>query len=142
MKRSCLCASLGTMVMWGAGLRIHPERIELSGRDATQSFIVSYTDEYGYERDVTAECAPSNVARASMYEVKVTCRGVMASSPVLVKPEWRQPRISFLRDVGPIFTMSGCAGANCHGSIRGQRGFKLSLFGYEPKLDYEALTGG
>lgn len=52
------------------------------------------------------------------------------------------PSVSFIRDVSPIFTMSGCAGANCHGSIRGQRGFKLSLFGYEPKLDYEALTGG
>jgi hypothetical protein len=38
--------------------------------------------------------------------------------------------------------MSGCAGSNCHGSIRGQRGFKLSLFGYEPSLDYDAITGG
>jgi hypothetical protein len=54
----------------------------------------------------------------------------------------QQPGVSFIRDVSPIFTMSGCAGSNCHGSIRGQRGFKLSLFGYEPSLDYEALTGG
>jgi hypothetical protein len=38
--------------------------------------------------------------------------------------------------------MAGCAGSNCHGSIRGQKGFKLSLFGYEPALDYEAITGG
>lgn len=54
----------------------------------------------------------------------------------------QQPGVSFIRDVSPIFTMSGCAGSNCHGSIRGQRGFKLSLFGYEPSLDYQALTGG
>jgi hypothetical protein len=60
----------------------------------------------------------------------------------MVKPAARLAGISFVNDVSPIFTMSGCAGANCHGSIRGQRGFKLSLFGYEPKLDYEAIHGG
>src|SRR5260221_10461399 len=50
-----------------------------------------------------------------------------------------RPRLSFVRDVVPIFTMAGCAGSNCHGSIRGQKGFKLSLFGYEPSLDYDAI---
>src|SRR5947207_14207451 len=50
-----------------------------------------------------------------------------------------RPKLSFVRDVVPIFTMAGCAGSNCHGSIRGQKGFKLSLFGYEPNLDYEAI---
>ena len=50
------------------------------------------------------------------------------------------PRVSFLRDVIPILTKSGCAGSNCHGSIRGKNGFKLSLFGYDPDLDYVAIT--
>ena len=52
-----------------------------------------------------------------------------------------RPKLSFVRDVVPIFTMAGCAGSNCHGSIRGKEGFKLSLFGYEPELDYQAITG-
>jgi hypothetical protein len=47
---------------------------------------------------------------------------------------------SFVNDIVPIFTKSGCANSNCHGSIRGQAGFKLSLFGYEPELDYQAIT--
>src|SRR5260221_2039986 len=51
-----------------------------------------------------------------------------------------RPKLSFVRDVVPIFTMAGCANSNCHGSIRGQKGFKLSLFGYEPQLDFEAIT--
>ena len=42
---------------------------------------------------------------------------VRASGAVLKK--------SFVTDVAPIFTMGGGSGANCHGSIRGQRGFKL-----------------
>src|SRR2546427_12919245 len=50
-----------------------------------------------------------------------------------------RPKLSFVKDVVPIFTMAGCAGSNCHGSIRGQNGFKLSLFGYEPDLDFKAI---
>ena len=51
-----------------------------------------------------------------------------------------KPGVSFLRDVVPILTKGGCANSNCHGSIRGQNGFKLSLFGYDPDLDHEAIT--
>ena len=47
--------------------------------------------------------------------------------------------ISFVKDIVPIFTRAGCAGANCHGSIRGKGGFKLSLFGYEPDIDFAAI---
>jgi uncharacterized protein DUF1549/uncharacterized protein DUF1553 len=49
-------------------------------------------------------------------------------------------KLSFANDIVPIFTKSGCANSNCHGSIRGQAGFKLSLFGYEPQLDYQAIV--
>ena len=52
----------------------------------------------------------------------------------------QQPKLSFVKDIVPIFTKSGCANSNCHGSIRGQAGFKLSLFGYEPDLDYNAIV--
>src|SRR2546423_5788342 len=51
-----------------------------------------------------------------------------------------KPKLSFVKDIVPIFTKSGCANSNCHGSIRGQAGFKLSLFGYEPDLDYNAIV--
>ncbi len=52
----------------------------------------------------------------------------------------RADQPSFVNDIVPIFTKSGCANSNCHGSIRGQAGFKLSLFGYEPELDYQAIS--
>src|SRR5437879_13265101 len=51
-----------------------------------------------------------------------------------------KPKLSFAKDIVPIFTKCGCANSNCHGSIRGQAGFKLSLFGYEPDLDYDAIV--
>ena len=59
--------------------------------------------------------------------------------PLAAAPS-EKPKLSFVKDIVPIFTKSGCANSNCHGSIRGQAGFKLSLFGYEPDLDYEAIV--
>ena len=61
-------------------------------------------------------------------------------SAALAAAAGEKPKLSFVKDIVPIFTKSGCANSNCHGSIRGQAGFKLSLFGYEPDLDYDAIV--
>jgi len=50
------------------------------------------------------------------------------------------PRIAFGTDVGPILTKLGCNGGGCHGKASGQNGFRLSLLGFEPEFDYEALV--
>ncbi len=63
-----------------------------------------------------------------------------AEAAAAAKPGAAKKRLSFVKDIVPIFTKSGCAGSNCHGSIRGQAGFKLSLFGYEPDIDYAAIV--
>ena len=47
---------------------------------------------------------------------------------------------SFLNDVVPLFTRFGCNQGACHGKGAGQNGFRLSLRGYAPELDYEWLT--
>jgi hypothetical protein len=46
---------------------------------------------------------------------------------------------NFLRDVAPILNKTGCTSGPCHGSAKGKNGFKLSLRGYDPQFDYEAL---
>ncbi len=46
---------------------------------------------------------------------------------------------SFTRHVVPRFNKVGCGNRSCHGSFQGQGGFRLSLFGYDPGLDYEQL---
>src|SRR5436305_145327 len=50
-----------------------------------------------------------------------------------------QEKVSFLRDVAPILNKVGCTSGTCHGAAKGKNGFKLSLRGYDPQLDYEAL---
>jgi hypothetical protein len=47
---------------------------------------------------------------------------------------------SFELDVMPILSKAGCNGGGCHGAIAGKAGFRLSLFGYDPKSDYITIT--
>ena len=49
------------------------------------------------------------------------------------------PKVNFLRDVAPILNKAGCTSGPCHGAAKGKNGFKLSLRGYDPQFDYEAL---
>ncbi len=46
----------------------------------------------------------------------------------------------FQRHVVPLLGKLGCNGRACHGSFQGQGGFRLSLFGYDFKMDYEGLS--
>ena len=48
--------------------------------------------------------------------------------------------VSFTNDVEPTLTRLGCNEGACHGSQFGKDGFKLSLFGVDNQLDYDALT--
>jgi hypothetical protein len=48
--------------------------------------------------------------------------------------------LDYVLDVAPVLTKSGCNTGECHGAATGQGGFRLSLLGYDPKLDYERLT--
>ncbi len=72
---------------------------------------------------------------------KVAARvgGLSAEAAVVVNPPvataW-----DFAADIAPIFSKLGCNNSNCHGAINGQNGFKLSLFGYDPDEDYEAVV--
>lgn len=50
-----------------------------------------------------------------------------------------QPAVNFLRDVAPVLNKTGCTSGPCHGAAKGKNGFKLSLRGYDPQFDYEAL---
>src|SRR5690554_1255648 len=49
--------------------------------------------------------------------------------------------ISFTHDVMPVLTKAGCNVGVCHAKAGGgQKGFQLSLLGFEPLEDYEHLV--
>jgi hypothetical protein len=55
-------------------------------------------------------------------------------------PQEDRPAIDFPNDVLPHLTRLGCNAGSCHGSATGQKGFKLSLLGYDAAADYAAIT--
>src|SRR5499433_426433 len=59
--------------------------------------------------------------------------------PLAAQQDVPRPRVTFLRDVAPILNKVGCTAGACHGAAKGKNGFKLSLRGYDPRFDYEAL---
>lgn len=63
-----------------------------------------------------------------------------ANAPVILKAIRLDEEISFKNDVMPTLTKAGCNTGGCHGAARGQDGFHLSLFGYDPDGDYDRIT--
>jgi len=70
--------------------------------------------------------------------VLVKAAGREAKLPVEVQDAAGQP-VQFVRDVAPVLSKAGCNQGTCHGSAKGKNGFKLSLRGYDPQFDYQAL---
>lgn len=50
------------------------------------------------------------------------------------------PAVSFRNDVMAVLSKAGCNAGTCHGNKNGKGGFKLSLRGQDPELDYASLT--
>jgi hypothetical protein len=48
--------------------------------------------------------------------------------------------LNFENDIVPILSRYGCNSSGCHGKAEGQNGFKLSVFGFDPGADYQALA--
>jgi hypothetical protein len=46
----------------------------------------------------------------------------------------------FRKHLVPLLSRLGCNGRACHGSFQGQGGFRLSLFGYDFKMDHDELS--
>jgi len=73
-------------------------------------------------------------ARVSCWKIfSAVCLAACASVAEASEP-------SFELDVMPILSKAGCNGGGCHGAMAGKAGFRLSLFGYDPKSDYLAIT--
>jgi hypothetical protein len=49
-----------------------------------------------------------------------------------------EPRFS--RHIVPLFSRLGCNAGACHGAVKGQNGFRLTLFGADPTLDHARVV--
>ncbi len=73
-------------------------------------------------------------------EVVVRVAGHEKRIPVKVTGSMEPRHFNFENDIVPLLSKMGCNASGCHGKAEGQNGFKLSVFGFDPQADYDALT--
>ncbi|MDF1825155.1 MAG: PSD1 and planctomycete cytochrome C domain-containing protein [Verrucomicrobiales bacterium] len=132
-----------------------PQDINLEKKRDTQSVVVMATYDDDTTLDVTANATftfgdPSLIAlktrnhfipvKDGKTELSIKVADKSVKLPVSVTQAAEDRPISFNLDVMPVFMREGCNTGACHGSARGQDGFMLSLFGYDPDGDHFRLT--
>ncbi len=147
----------GELISELQALRLVPEHPTLWGAKASQRFVVLGTFADGLERDVTAHAVLtlSDPTLATIDSgARVTVRadgacdliaqvgGCKASTRVQFEGSSQTLPFSFARDIGQILTKRGCNTSDCHGSVKGQKGFKLSLNASYPQEDYKWIIEG
>ena len=72
--------------------------------------------------------------------ITVEAAGRSHSIRVIVRDFDETRPLHFANDIVPLLTRHGCNAGGCHGKASGQNGFKLSLFGFDPAFDYNAIV--
>ena len=135
-------------------IAVAPKNPLLFGKGARQQLAVTAYFAGGSSADVTAASrfVAGNGKVAAVREgaivaladgasqVHVSYAGLTASTTALVQNAGKPVPLSFAGDIMPVLTKLGCNGGSCHGSLNGQNGFKLSLFGYDPDADFEMIA--
>ncbi len=136
-------------------LTIQPTAIKLKGVDDAQQLVLTATLANGKIQDLSSVAGYSvsdgKVARVTSTgrvlpvangssEVSVTFAGRTVKVPVTVQSCDINLPINFGNQIVPIFTKLGCNSGGCHGKASGQNGFRLSLLGFDPELDYASLV--
>lgn len=138
-----------------ANLIVEPADVMLYGHRSSQQLLVSERLTDGAIADLTRNATYESVAPAVALVTpngRVIPRGHGATE-VIVRHNGRASRISvkvvgytksdpidFETDVIAAVSKAGCNQGACHGSPQGKGGFRLSLRGFDPVLDFATLT--
>lgn len=147
-----------------AEVLVEPADVVLTDADQSVQYLVTLKMSDGTLRDATGQAEFAVQATAGEPKVaevehgRLTPKGdgavtvsatvldpvskqkMSASAKATVKGFAVERELHFINDIEPILTKTGCNAGGCHGKASGQNGFKLSLFGFEPKFDYDALV--
>ncbi|QDV53959.1 DUF1549 domain-containing protein [Gimesia fumaroli] len=137
-----------------SSITVYPEKVVLTGKRSRQQLLVSGTQKkqtIDLTRDVKFQSDQPTILQVdesgvvhplSNGSATVTVSDGAQNIKVLVevKDFDKQTLIDFERDVHPMFSRFHCNGGSCHGKQRGQGGFQLSMFAFDPEFDYAALT--
>ncbi|MEK6236089.1 MAG: hypothetical protein N2C14_15395, partial [Planctomycetales bacterium] len=131
-----------------------PTEILLNRRDDYRQVLVAGITESGARIDLTDQATflpTAPLVKVSPFgvvtpladgntRIRIVHGKITASVSVQVRNATVAGEISFVRDVMPLLSKHGCNAGTCHGAQQGKDGFKLSLRGYDPQFDHQALT--
>src|SRR5947209_6278210 len=136
-------------------LNAYPEKINLKGSDDAQQLVLTATLAEGRMQDLSQD-VKFDVADPKIVRVTDTGRVIPLTNgrteitasygpktvkvPVSAEAIDQNLPINFANQIVPVLTKLGCNGGGCHGKASGQNGFKLSLLGFEPEVDFAALV--
>ncbi|HKW98806.1 MAG TPA: DUF1549 domain-containing protein [Bryobacteraceae bacterium] len=140
--------------LYGADLAILPNSIDLNGPEARHHLLAEaamsdhqedWTRKVEWRSsnpkvaivDANGEVRPIGDGEAT---VTASGQGRTATAAVRVKNSQVPYTWSFRNDVIPVMSKVGCNQGACHGALAGKHGFKLTLRGYDPVVDYDTLT--
>ena len=136
-------------------LQIQPEHVHLNGPRSAQQLLVTGRYADGSQRDLTGVCTwrPGadqlinidshgrvNAVGDGQTDLQIEVGGLTLRVPVTITNSGQSRRVSFRRELIPALSTAGCSDIRCHGAPSGKNGFRLSLWGFDPDLDYRQLT--
>ncbi len=136
-------------------MEILPSTISIAGPHYAQRLLVEGTFADGHQEELTSRAAlaisDAGVAKLDKDNfvhpvgdggaaLTASLSGHRATAQVAVRDYSTATTWSFRNDVLPVMTKVGCNSGPCHGAAAGKNGFKLTLRGYDPVIDYYTLT--
>ena len=140
--------------LYGEDLVILPNAVELSSPE-TRQHLLAEAGFAGHQEDWTGKVAwHSSDTKIAIVDangevrpmgdgqatITANAQGRSAMATVRVRGSQTPYTWSFRNDVIPVMTKVGCNQGACHGALAGKNGFKLTLRGYDPDVDYDTLT--
>ncbi len=134
-------------------LAMVPAEIRLVHTEARQPLLVQWkrgNDILEQAADATIVSSDANVCRVEngiaipvadgTTELTATVGDQKVTAKVTVSNQQVPFQWSFRNHVESVLSKQGCNGGACHGARAGQKGFRLTLFGYDLDADYSYLT--
>ncbi len=135
-------------------LIVEPASIDLNGSNRRQQLLVTGRTRTGQLLDLTRWCdfESSNSKVVTVGEAVILAKSdgvaqvhvhygsLTGAVAIKVHGLATYPPVHFANDIVPLFSKHGCNNGGCHGKASGQNGFRLSVFGFDPAADYDALV--
>lgn len=148
--RCLVAAALSAALLPAAELRVSPKQLELRDPFARQQVLVESAgaDVTRQSRYVVADPTVAAVDETGLVrpisrgntQLTISYGDASATLMLSVGDLAAEREVNFKTEIEPLLTRYGCNSGGCHGKASGQNGLRLSLFGFDPDFDHDALV--